>query len=50
LLEGVEEALDEIALAIEGEVGLSRVLALAFGGMTGVIPRSSSFSTRASAS
>jgi hypothetical protein len=30
LLEGVEEALDEIALAIEGEIGLSRVFAVGF--------------------
>jgi hypothetical protein len=28
LLEGVEEALDEIALAIEGEVGLARLTAI----------------------
>jgi len=30
LLQGVEESLDEIALAIEGEVGVSRVLAVGF--------------------
>jgi hypothetical protein len=30
LLQGIEEALDKIALAIEGEVGLSRVLAVGF--------------------
>jgi len=30
LLQGVEEALDEISLAVEGEVGLSWVLAVGF--------------------
>jgi hypothetical protein len=30
LLQGVEEALDEIALAVEGEVGLSRFFAVGF--------------------
>ena len=30
MLEGVEEAFDKIALAVEGEVGFSRVLAVGF--------------------
>jgi hypothetical protein len=30
LLQGVEEVLDEIALAVDGEVGLSRFLAVGF--------------------
>jgi hypothetical protein len=31
LLQGIEEALDEIALAVESEIGLSRVLAVGLG-------------------
>jgi hypothetical protein len=30
LLQGVEEAVDEVALAVESEVGLSRFLAVGF--------------------
>jgi hypothetical protein len=39
VLELVEEALDEIAFAVECEVAIPRVLRLAFGGITGVISR-----------
>ena len=38
LLKGVEEALDEIALAVEGEVGLSGFLAVSFRGNDGRDP------------
>jgi hypothetical protein len=50
LLQGVEEALNEIALAVEGEVGLSRVLAVGFRRNDGRDPALLSFSTSASES
>ncbi len=40
VLELVEEPLDEVAFFVEGEVGFALNDRLAFGGMTGVIPRS----------
>jgi hypothetical protein len=50
VLEFIEEALDENALAVEGKVTGWRRLALALGGITGVISRLASVSRSGSAS
>ena len=50
VLEFVEEALDEVALAIEHEITTARTLRLALGGITGAMSRRSSASMKGSAS
>ncbi len=48
--EFAEKALDKVPLSIKGKVGLAFYEAVGLGGMTGVIPRSTRTSIRASAS
>ena len=50
MLEFIEEALDEVAFAVEREIAALGILRFAFGGITGVIPRWARVSINESAS
>jgi hypothetical protein len=50
VLELVEEAFDEVALAIDAKSQLRGALRFAFGGITGVMPRRARLSMNGSAS
>jgi hypothetical protein len=50
VLNFIEEALDEVALAVECEIAIALGLSIGFGGITGVISRSARLSMSGSAS
>ena len=43
LFDELKETLDEVAFGVKGEVGIARDLAIDFGGMTGLMARTSRF-------